>query len=291
MVSQNNNSSRSQIVSLSRSSRKYKIALAVLSVALLSTLVCIAYMMMVGKESKEQINSNGGSKSVAISSAAKTDKPQMKEICGTNEKLCIKYPDNWKAEAEDAVHSVGDQSNGVYHADKITLTHSNGLKLAFASGLSSLGGACTEEDNNLSVEIVRKDMTNLKGYQAYVPAEYSTYTNDSAFALGVIVPNTDGTKFTPEIGLSTANKLINNNQAKVCDVKMLGVINAKNTNITTKSSGSPDHGQLFIGTKEFSGYTASFQNKSYNTREEARKAFEGEDYKQAYEIIRSVYYK
>jgi len=47
----------------------------------------------------------------------------------------------------------------------------------------------------------------------------------------------------------------------------------------------------FLGTKELGGYTASFQNKSYKTREEAKRAFKGDDYKQAFEIARSVYYK
>ncbi len=271
--------------------RKYKAVIVILSVFLLLALAYIVYTTM-KDHSPQSTTSDSGSSSVAKSNEKQTEAPQTKEVCATNEKLCMKYPSNWNVEAEDIVlHPTGVQSSESYHADKITFTHPSGLKLAFASGLTALGGVCTEDDNKLSVDIVRKEATSLKGYRAFVPAEYAAYVNDSVFAVAMVVPNDDETEFTPDIGLSNSSKLINSSQANRCDIRGTGIVVAKNVNMSSKTSGNSDHGSLFLGTKELGGYTASFQNKSYKTREEARRAFEGDDYKQAFEIARSVYYK
>ncbi len=273
--------------------RKYKAAIVILSVFLLLALAYIVYTYTTMKDRSPQSTTSGsGSSSVAKSNEKQTEAPQTKEVCATNEKLCMKYPSNWNVEAEDIVlHPTGVQSSESYHADKITFTHPSGLKLAFASGLTALGGVCTENDNKLSVDIVRKEATSLKGYRAFVPAEYATYVDDSIFAVAMVIPNDDETEFTPDIGLSNSSKLINSSQANRCDIRGTGIVVAKNVNMSSKTSGNSDHGSLFLGTKELGGYTASFQNKSYKTREEARRAFEGDDYKQAFEIARSVYYK
>lgn len=271
--------------------RKYKAVIVILSVFLLLALAYIVYTTM-KDHSPQSTTSDSGSSSVAKSNEKQTEAPQTKEVCATNEKLCMKYPSNWNVEVEDIVlHPTGAQSSESYHADKITFTHPSGLKLAFASGLTALGGVCTEDDNKLSVDIVRKEATSLKGYRAFVPAEYAAYVNDSVFAVAMVVPNDDETGFTPDIGLSNSSKLINSSQANRCDIRGVGIVVAKNVNMSSKTSGNSDHGSLFLGTKELGGYTASFQNKSYKTREEARRAFEGDDYKQAFEIARSVYYK
>ena len=271
--------------------RKYKAVIVILSVFLLLALAYIVYTTM-KDHSPQSTTSDSGSSSVAKSNEKQTEAPQTKEVCATNEKLCMKYPSNWNVEAEDIVlHPTGVQSSESYHADKITFTHPSGLKLAFASGLTALGGVCTEDDNKLSVDIVRKEATSLKGYRAFVPAEYAAYVNDSVFAVAMVVPNDDETGFTPDIGLSNSSKLINSSQANRCDIRGVGIVVAKNVNMSSKTSGNSDHGSLFLGTKELSGYTASFQNKSYKTREEAKRAFKGDDYKQAFEIARSVYYK
>ena len=271
--------------------RKYKAVIVILSVFLLLALAYIVYTTM-KDHSPQSTTSDSGSSSVAKSNEKQTEAPQTKEVCATNEKLCMKYPSNWNVEAEDVVlHPTGVQSSEAYHADKITFTHPSGLKLAFASGLTALGGVCTENDNKLSVDIVRKEATSLKGYRAFVPAEYATYVDDSIFAVAMVIPNDDETEFTPDIGLSNSSKLINSSQANRCDIRGTGIVVAKNVNMSSKTSGNSDHGSLFLGTKELGGYTASFQNKSYKTREEARRAFEGDDYKQAFEIARSVYYK
>lgn len=271
--------------------RKYKAVIVILSVFLLLALAYIVYTTM-KDHSPQSTTSDSGSSSVAKSNEKQTEAPQTKEVCATNEKLCMKYPSNWNVEAEDIVlHPTGVQSSESYHADKITFTHPSGLKLAFASGLTALGGVCTEDDNKLSVDIVRKEATSLKGYRAFVPAEYATYVDDSIFAVAMVIPNDDETEFTPDIGLSNSSKLINSSQANRCDIRGTGIVVAKNVNMSSKTSGNSDHGSLFLGTKELGGYTASFQNKSYKTREEARRAFEGDDYKQAFEIARSVYYK
>lgn len=271
--------------------RKYKAVIVILSVFLLLALAYIVYTTM-KDHSPQSTTSDSGSSSVAKSNEKQTEAPQTKEVCATNEKLCMKYPSNWNVEAEDIVlHPTGVQSSESYHADKITFTHPSGLKLAFASGLTALGGVCTEDDNKLSVDIVRKEATSLKGYRAFVPAEYAAYVNDSVFAVAMVVPNDDETGFTPDIGLSNSSKLINSSQANRCDIRGVGIVVAKNVNMSSKTSGNSDHGSLFLGTKELGGYAASFQNKSYKTREEARRAFEGDDYKQAFEIARSVYYK
>ena len=271
--------------------RKYKAVIVILSVFLLLALAYIVYTTM-KDHSPQSTTSDSGSSSVAKSNEKQTEAPQTKEVCATNEKLCMKYPSNWNVEAEDVVlHPTGVQSSESYHADKITFTHPSGLKLAFASGLTALGGVCTENDNKLSVDIVRKEATSLKGYRAFVPAEYATYVDDSIFAVAMVIPNDDETEFTPDIGLSNSSKLINSSQANRCDIRGTGIVVAKNVNMSSKTSGNSDHGSLFLGTKELGGYTASFQNKSYKTREEARRAFEGDDYKQAFEIARSVYYK
>lgn len=274
--------------------RKYKVTIVILSVFLLLALAYIVYTVYTTMKdrSPQSTTSGSGSSSVAKSNEKQTEAPQTKEVCATNEKLCMKYPSNWNVEAEDIVlHSTGVQSSESYHADKITFTHPSGLKLAFASGLTALGGVCTENDNKLSVDIVRKEATSLKGYRAFVPAEYATYVDDSIFAVAMVIPNDDETEFTPDIGLSNSSKLINSSQANRCDIRGVGIVVAKNVNIRSKTSGNSDHGSLFLGTKELSGYTASFQNKSYKTREEAKRAFKGDDYKQAFEIARSVYYK
>ena len=271
--------------------RKYKAVIVILSVFLLLALAYIVYTTM-KDHSPQSTTSDSGSSSVAKSNEKQTEAPQTREVCATNEKLCMKYPSNWNVEAEDIVlHPTGVQSSESYHADKITFTHPSGLKLAFASGLTALGGVCTEDDNKLSVDIVRKEATSLKGYRAFVPAEYAAYVNDSVFAVAMVVPNDDETEFTPDIGLSNSSKLINSSQANRCDIRGTGIVVAKNVNMSSKTSGNSDHGSLFLGTKELGGYTASFQNKSYKIREEARRAFEGDDYKQAFEIARSVYYK
>lgn len=271
--------------------RKYKAVIVILSVFLLLALAYIVYTTMKDRSSQSTTPGNS-SLSAAKSNEKQTEAPRIKEVCATNEKLCMKYPSNWNVETEDVVlHPTGVQASESYHADKITFTHPSGLKLAFASGLTALGGACTEDDNKLSVDIVRKEATSLKGYRAFVPAEYAAYVNDSVFAVAMVVPNDDETGFTPDIGLSNSSKLINSSQANRCDIRGVGIVVAKNVNMSSKTSGNSDHGSLFLGTKELGGYTASFQNKSYKTREEARRAFEGDDYKQAFEIARSVYYK
>lgn len=231
--------------------RKYKAAIVILSVFLLLALAYIVYTYTTMKDRSPQSTTSGsGSSSVAKSNEKQTEAPQTKEMCATNEKLCMKYPSNWNVEAEDIVlHPTGVQASESYHADKITFTHPSGLKLAFASGLTALGGVCTENDNKLSVDIVRKEATSLKGYRAFVPAEYATYVDDSIFAVAMVIPNDDETEFTPDIGLSNSSKLINSSQANRCDIRGTGIVVAKNVNMSSKTSGNSDHGSLFFGHK------------------------------------------
>ena len=93
--------------------RKYKAAIVILSVFLLLALAYIVYTYATMKDRSPQNTTSGsGLSSVTKSNEKQTETPQTKEVCATNEKLCMKYPSNWNVEAEDIVlHPTGVQSS------------------------------------------------------------------------------------------------------------------------------------------------------------------------------------
>jgi len=95
---------------LTHNHRKYKAVIVILSVFLLLALAYIVYTVYTTMKdrSPQSTTSGSGSSSVAKSNEKQTETPQTKEVCATNEKLCMKYPSNWNVEAEDIVlHPTG----------------------------------------------------------------------------------------------------------------------------------------------------------------------------------------
>ncbi len=197
----------------------------------------------------------------------------LAEACAATEKICIKYPNDWKVTNK----SDDDTTTGV-KSDTVSVTSPDDkYTVRLTTGVSGVGGTCIQADHGQATAVGKKK-TALTGY-----AVENGKVAD-AYAVSAIASNAAGDKFSPWIMLTNRESVINaSGESSFCGVYYLtGLVDAKNVQASLISLGLGDGVSAPDGTSD---------SLSFDSKEKATDYLNTEEGKQALDIVASAYYK
>lgn len=198
----------------------------------------------------------------------------LKTYCTVAEKLCFEYLSDWKIEFIESQTEEAGAS-----VDNLRVTSPDGLfNLTFISGISGLGGTCSEESWKPVYVLTPISIPGLVGYE-------DDYSQDQAVVSRSIYENDEGT-YTAALYVTTAPDYARAGTLQTCGLAFSQFVQGKHSVISTDYDGA--------GVFRF-GYTGSdFYNEasvSFTTVDEAEAVYETDNYTQAASLLATLRYE
>lgn len=251
--------------------------IAVLTVALLGVSGYLIYDKFFVKD--EALVSDEGSR--IDEKKDETPKVVYKEVCAPHEGICFKHPETWTS-------SVSEETSGIepVKTDRAMIEATDGTRVSVVTGVMGIGSVCFPEEQG-KVAVVRQKETGLTGYST----EHGRRATVSVAA--IVTSNKEETEFRPMIGLTNSSELLDGTNDSACAAQLFGMFDGRGVEFSDTGDPSNPYGLVSVSTAQVIGGPEEEQTpkKVYSSLEEAKKAFETESYKQAFDIIASAYYK
>lgn len=110
-----------------------------------------------------------------------TDKKEankLKEICLTQEPLCLKYPSEYNAK----LTTQEPGTNSPYKNDKLLITSQNGSEFTLQTGIDGIGGGCDDSEYKDSdrIRVINSEKSTIEDDLYVAKIDYSAIENTSA---------------------------------------------------------------------------------------------------------------
>ncbi|MCB9820161.1 hypothetical protein H6796_02590 [Candidatus Nomurabacteria bacterium] len=201
--------------------------------------------------------------------------PELKEGCLTNEKLCFKYPEGWVHKPGPQTSKADDGTVSRSDSDKITSPSGKLVLVAEASQHGGVGSVCDPNEHKFYHITVEAEETPLLSQKR----EAGDWRGEMMHAVKAIFYNDETNTFSPDILLTENAEMAKIGKHTPCSTELPHFAGAKNLG----------------GILTFQMYTYDpphqVKNFKFKTAEEARQELQKPEYNQAFDIVRSVYYK
>lgn len=194
--------------------------------------------------------------------------------CSPAEKLCFDHRDTWKVETLTSPDTEPGAS-----VDNIRITSpDDAFSLTLTSGISGLGGTCSEESQKDVTVLASTPILALTGFE-------DEYNQDMAAVAHVVYQNETGA-YISALYVTTTPEYAKAGTIKACGTGFSQYVTGKHSVVSADYDSA--------GAFRF-GYTGSeFYGEKvvkYETVDEAKAAFETENYKQAVALMATLRYE
>jgi hypothetical protein len=194
--------------------------------------------------------------------------------CTPAEKLCFEYRDDWKLESLEPFETEPGAS-----VDNLRLVSPDeAFALTLTSGISGLGGTCSEE--------AAKDVTVLTPTPILALTGFEDEYNQDRAEVARTIFTSDTAGYIASLYVTTSPEYTEEGTYKYCGTGFSQYVSGKNSTISDDFEGA--------GVFRF-GYTAaSFYGepeKSYETLDAAKAVYETDNYTQAATLLASLRYE
>lgn len=217
------------------------------------------------------------SQAAADKTAATAAEPAKKtrESCLAHENLCFTHPDDW------SVVDTSSTNNGLYAGKAEIKNAKDETILHFMLGPSGLGGGCSVE-HQTAFTVVESVPTKLTGYAE--SSEGRVVAVDTLSAVKVVRESRNGGYFAA-VYLSNAPFTASPGESRQCELGYSNYFNGKSmiedmATIVSFATGDANAWEDKPGGEYYA-----------DTFDGAKSLLEGDDMKEAFDILKSVYYK
>lgn len=190
------------------------------------------------------------------------------EYCVPNEKLCFDYTNRW------TITNLGTETTLAGElGDALLINNGGDAPLKLYSGIGGIGGVC-EEDAKYSVEVLQgTPIAGLTGFK-------NDYSLDTLHIARVVTSDADG--YIPTIYVTGSEEYTKVATIQACGLGFSQFITGRNARFAADSD--------YVGAFTV-GYDGDNSSKRYATIEEAKQAYNTNDYVEAFALLLSLRYQ
>lgn len=149
-----------------KNQKGFSAVLVLLSLILVVAIGFTGYFVWNIQQNKETENSVSGNE---VTDNSKTN--ELKEICLTQEPLCLKYPLEYSAK----LSTQEPGTNSPYKNDKLVITSKNGSEFTLQTGIDGIGGACDDSGYKDSdrIRVISSERSTIEDNLYVAKIDYS----------------------------------------------------------------------------------------------------------------------